>query len=372
MNGLDAARERETAASLVSEIDKAARALGRHVKIMEVCGTHTVELRKQGIHWLLPAGVTLVSGPGCPVCVTPTGYVDNAITLAESGEALVASFGDMLRVPGSSGKTLLSCSGAGVKMVYSPSELLPLAAASKKPVVFLGIGFETTVPAVLAALRSAAAEGIGNLFLYSAFKVIPPALRLLASDPAGRVDGFLLPGHVSVVIGARAYAFLSKPGGLPGVITGFDGLDMLLGILMLLRLIARGKNSVENAYPRAVKPEGNRKALALMGEMLSPRDALWRGLGTIPGSGLGLSKQNAERDAELRFGLPEISDRDDPRCLCRRVITGENVPPDCPLFAGVCTPDDPVGPCMVSSEGTCAAYLRYGSGEIETAGRRAP
>jgi hydrogenase expression/formation protein HypD len=369
VNGPEAARERETAASMVSEIHRAVRDLNGPVKIMEVCGTHTVELRKQGVHSLLPAGITLVSGPGCPVCVTPAGYVDNAIELAQSGEALVATFGDMLRVPGSSGSSLASFSGSGVKMVYSPSELLAMAASSAKPVVFLGIGFETTIPAVLAAFRAAVSEGIENLYLYSAFKVVPPALRLLVSDPARRVDGFILPGHVSVVIGSKAYEFLQRPGGVPGVITGFDGLDMLLGILMLLRLIAEGRNLVENAYPRAVRPEGNRKALALMAEMLCPRDALWRGLGSIPESGLGLKETYAGMDAERRFGLPEIREGDDPRCICRKVITGEAVPTDCPLFAGACTPDEPVGPCMVSSEGTCAAYLRYGDGRPQTTAR---
>jgi hydrogenase expression/formation protein HypD len=248
-----------------------------------------------------------------------------------------------------------------VKLVYSPAELAGLARAAGRPVVFLGIGFETTIPTVAAAVKSAVESGVRNLSVYSAFKVVPPALALLTADPARRIDGYLLPGHVSVIIGPEAYAFLQGPGGLPGVITGFEGLDMLLGLLMIVRQVSRHESKVENAYPRAVKPGGNVRARELMKEMLEPRDALWRGLGVIPRSGLGLRPAFAEMDAEVKFGLPDIHDSDDPRCLCRKVIAGEAVPYDCPLFGKRCTPDDPVGPCMVSSEGTCAAYLRYGS-----------
>jgi hydrogenase expression/formation protein HypD len=352
--------ERALAGSMAQKIHAEVKRIGRPLKLMEVCGTHTVELRKQGVHSLLPPEITLVSGPGCPVCVTPTGYVDNAIALARDGRAVVVSFGDMLRVPGSSGDALLSHQGTGaVKIVYSPQELIPIAEKDARPHVFLGIGFETTIPTVLAAFRQARAGGISNLFLYSAFKVIPPALRILAADPESRVDGFILPGHVSVIIGPEAYGFLAAPGGIPGVITGFEGLDMLLGILLLVRMIGRGARGVENAYPGVVKPGGNPKARALMEEMLSPRNELWRGLGMIPASGLGLRPELSEMDAEIRFGLPAVQEHDDPKCLCRRVITGSALPVECTLFGGRCTPDDPVGPCMVSSEGTCAAYLRY-------------
>ncbi len=354
--------EEMLARSLSSEIGRTARRIGRPVKIMEVCGTHTVELRKQGVLSLLPPEVTLVSGPGCPVCVTPSGYIDNAIELVKSGRAIVASFGDMLRVPGVGGETLLSHAGAGgVRLIYSPQELPAIARGADRPVVFLGIGFETTIPTVLAAFKAARAKGVENLLLYSAFKVIPPALRALASAAERRVDGFLLPGHVSVIIGSRAYAFLEEPGGLPGVITGVEGLDMLLGILMVLRRIERAETRVENAYPRAVSEGGNPRALALMQEMLEPRDAVWRGLGLMPASGLGLKEELSDIDAERIFSIPEPRDDDDKRCLCRKVITGSAVPEQCPLFARLCTPEDPVGPCMVSSEGTCAAHLRYGS-----------
>ncbi len=355
--------DRETAASLCAEIRAVVKRMGRPVKLMEVCGTHTVELRRQGVRWLLPPEVSLVSGPGCPVCVTPTGYIDNALGLIAGGQAVVASFGDMLRVPGSTGDTLSRHAGEGrVRMVYSPSQLPDIARREKLPVVFLGIGFETTIPVVAAAFKAALAGGVSNLLLYPAFKLLPPALRALISDPARRVDGFILPGHVSVIIGPEAYSFLEAPGGVPGAITGFDGIEMLLGILMLLRRIERGERGIDNAYPHVVRPGGNPKALGLMEEMLMPADAVWRGLGVIPDSGMALRPGFSVMDARLFFDLSERNGGDPPGCLCRRVITGDAVPTECPLFAGRCTPEDPVGPCMVSSEGTCAAYLRYESG----------
>jgi hydrogenase expression/formation protein HypD len=355
--------ERRLGQSLVKEIGKTARRIGRTVRIMEVCGTHTVELRKQGIHSLLPRRVHLVSGPGCPVCVTPAGYVDNALALAEAGKATIATFGDMLKVPGSTGRALSSLSGRGlVKLVYSPAELVEMARGLGTPLVFLAVGFETTIPTVVSALLQARQHGIANLFLYTAFKIITPALKFLLANPKTGVDGFLLPGHVSVIIGPEAYAFLEQPGGRPGVITGFEALDMLLGILLVLRQIAKGESRVENAYPRSVKPGGNPIARAVMDEALTARDDAWRGLGAIPGGGLGLRPTLAAMDAEKVFALPPAKDFEAPGCQCSKVIAGITTPPRCKLFGKRCTPDDPVGPCMVSSEGTCAAYFRYGAG----------
>jgi len=355
--------ERDLASALVAEIEKTAAGIGRPVRIMEVCGTHTVELRKQGIHSLLPRGIALVSGPGCPVCVTPAGYVDNALALAESGRAIIASFGDMLKVPGSSGRTLASLSAAGrARLVYSPTELVGMARAAGAPVVFLAVGFETTIPTIISALLEAQDREIDNLLLYTAFKTVPPALRFLLANPEHGIDGFLLPGHVSVVIGADAYELLQGPEGRPGVITGFEGLDMLLGILLLLRQILTGTHRVENAYPRAVRPGGNPLARKIMETMLEPTDETWRGLGVIPGAALGLRPALADRDAAKVFSLPPAEDGEAPGCICARVVAGMATPPQCPLFGTRCTPDDPVGPCMVSSEGTCAAYFRYGDG----------
>lgn len=354
--------ERRLASLLVDRIREQADRIGRPVKLMEVCGTHTVELRRQGIHSLLPASVTTVSGPGCPVCVTPTGYIDNALSLARSGQAVVASFGDMVKVPGADGKALSSLMGSGsVRLLYSPSELPALARSSNRPVVFLGIGFETTIPTVVSALVQAREQGIDNLFLYTAFKVVCPALRFLLADPDHGIDAFLLPGHVSVILGPEAYAFLEQEGGRPGVITGFEPLDMLSGILLSLRQIARGESRVENAYPRAVKPGGNPLARAIMERVLEPADERWRGIGVIPGGARKLRREFADADAATRFSLPEAGDQEAPGCLCASVIAGKAKPPDCALFGRRCTPDNPVGPCMVSSEGTCAAYFRYGA-----------
>ena len=356
------ATEREVAAELVSEIEKTTGRIGRPIALMEVCGTHTVELRRKAIHSLLPAEISLISGPGCPVCVTPAGYVDNALSLAESGRAIIATFGDMLKVPGTSGRALSSLSGRGlVKVVYSPTELTDFARHSALPVVFLAVGFETTIPTVVSAFREAREEGVENLLLYTAFKTVPPALRFLLSSPDHGIDGFILPGHVSVIIGETAYSFLAADGGRPGVITGFEPLDMLAGILMLVRQIEKGQRRVENAYSRAVKQDGNPRALSIMERSLEPRSDVWRGLGVIPGGGLGLRAELAAYDAEKRFSLPPARDAEAPGCICSRVIAGKAVPPQCALFGKRCTPDDPVGPCMVSSEGTCAAYFRYGA-----------
>jgi hydrogenase expression/formation protein HypD len=353
--------EKALARDLVAEIGAVTRAIGRPVRLMEVCGTHTVELRKQGIHSLLPSDIQLISGPGCPVCVTPSGYIDHALQLAADGRAVVATFGDLMKVPGSSGRTLASLSSSGrVKMVYSPRELSEIAAASSLPVVFLAVGFETTIPTIVSALLEARERGLRNVMLYTAFKTVPRALQFLLSGPGHGIDGFILPGHVSVIIGSDAYAFLQQNSGRPGVITGFEGLDMLVGVLALLNLVKRREHRVVNAYPRAVTAAGNERALQLISRNLEPRDDAWRGLGSIPGASLGLVDRLADCDAEKVLDLPPPRDEEPPGCLCSKVIAGLATPPRCALFGRRCTPDDPVGPCMVSSEGTCAAYFRYG------------
>jgi len=349
------------AREIVSEIHSVAGGIGRPVRLMEVCGTHTVELRRQGIHSLLPPAVRLISGPGCPVCVTPSGYIDQALELAASGRAVVATFGDLMKVPGSSGRTLASLSSTGgVRMVYSPAEIGAIARGTTRPVVFLAVGFETTIPAVVSGLQEARGQGVRNALLYTAFKTVPKALQFLLSAPDHGIDGFILPGHVSVIIGSDAYAFLERDAGRPGVITGFEGLDMLVGILALLKMVQRGERRVINAYPRAVTRAGNELALKLMSDSLEPRDDTWRGLGSIPGASLGLKKELEDCDAQKVMRLPAPEDREPAGCRCARVIAGRETPPQCPLFGRRCTPDDPVGPCMVSSEGTCAAYFRYG------------
>jgi hydrogenase expression/formation protein HypD len=361
MTAGETGRERELARKLALRIADAAAGIGREVRLMEVCGTHTVALRKSGLPSLLPAGVTLISGPGCPVCVTPTGIIDNALALVERERAVVATFGDMLRVPGSAGVSLARHTARGaVRVVYSPLQLLPMAAqVHPRPLVFIGIGFETTIPTVAAAFLRAWEHEVPNLYLYAAFKTVVPALRALLALADSRIDAFLLPGHVSTVIGSEAYGLLEEPGGAPAVVAGFEPLDMLAAILIALRQVAAGERRVVNAYRRAVRPQGNPQARAVMDRLLEPSDELWRGLGTIPRSGRSLRPQYRRMNAAAAFDLAPPLDSDPPGCLCGRVIRGASRPPDCPLFGRRCTPEQPVGPCMVSSEGTCAAWLRY-------------
>ncbi len=356
-------RDRERAERLAVEIRRTAQKLDRDIRIMEVCGTHTVSLRRYGIHSLLPRSVHLISGPGCPVCVTPSGFVANALRLIEDHRLTIATFGDMVKVPDPDGKSLSGHLGSGkVRIIYSPLELIEMAAETDGPLVFLGIGFETTIPAVVSVFERARDRRVRNLFLSAAFKTVPPALRAIVSDPECAIDAFLLPGHVSVVIGVEPYRFLAEEYGLPGVIAGFEPVDMLGAILRILVQLAERKPAIENAYPRAVRNSGNAAALAIMERTLVPGSALWRGLGRMEGSGLRLRDEYREMDADRVFSLPEIVDHDPPGCLCGRVIQGKTTPPECPLFGRSCTPDQPVGPCMVSSEGTCAAYLKYREG----------
>ena len=358
-------QDRRLAAPLLEEIRRNAADISRAVRVMEVCGTHTVAIRRSGVHSLLPDNILLVSGPGCPVCVTPTSYVDNVLHLLDNTEAAIVSFGDMLKVPGSDGRSLAGYLGGGrVRIVYSPAELIPIARASTEAVVFLAIGFETTIPTVAAAFLKARRAGIGNLFLYTAFKTVPPALHALLDSPDRNLDGFLLPGHVSVIIGEKPYLFLEEPGGVPGAITGFEPLDLLQGISAVLKQIVRGQQRVENTYTRAVRPDGNPRARELMEELLEPVNALWRGFGRIPASGLALSSAFRDADARLHFSLPPLYNVEPPGCLCAQVLQGRVIPRECTLFGKRCTPETPVGPCMVSSEGTCAASFRYGEAEL--------
>jgi hydrogenase expression/formation protein HypD len=274
---------------------------------------------------------------------------------------VLATFGDMLKVPGASGTSLSSRLGSGrLRLLYSPAELPGLARANAGPVVFLGVGFETTAPTVAAAFLQAAREGIRNLFLFTAFKTVPPALRALLADPESRLDAFLLPGHVSAVLGLEPYRFLEQPGGLPGAVTGFEPLDLVDGILALLRQLAAGTRRVENAYTRVVRPGGNPRARAIMAELLEPEDALWRGLGLIPGSGLRLRERYRALDVTAHFSLRPVWNSEPAGCGCARVLQGRLEPEGCPLFGRACTPESPIGPCMVSSEGSCAAAFRFG------------
>ena len=332
-----------------------------HATLMEVCGTHTVAIARNGIRDLMPEGCRLASGPGCPVCVTSNHDIDAVIALARIPDVILTTFGDMTRVPGSTSSLLKEqADGRDVRIVYSPLDALTIAKENPdRPVVFVGVGFETTTPLVAMAIKRAAAMGLENFSVYAAHKNMPGALDVLMEDPDLKVDALILPGHVSTIIGVKPYQFLAEKYGIPGVVTGFEPLDVLQGIAMLMRQLHEGRAEIENAYARGVMPEGNPVALTAIDDVFETCTATWRGLGPIEGSGYRIREQYAQFDALRRFE-PEIEETREPRgCRCGDVLRGIMAQNECPLFSTVCSPENPVGPCMVSSEGSCAAYFRY-------------
>ncbi len=332
-----------------------------HATLMEVCGTHTVAIARNGIRDLMPEGLRLASGPGCPVCVTCNRDIDTVIALARIPNVTITTFGDMTRVPGSTSSLLAEqAAGRSVEIVYSPLDALAFAKAHpEREVVFVGVGFETTTPLVAMAIKRAKAMGLSNFTVFAAHKNMPGALELLVGDPTLELDALILPGHVSTIIGAEPYRFLAEKYGIPGVITGFEPVDVLQGIAMLVRQLHEGRAEIEIAYARGVMPEGNPVALAAIDEVFETCTATWRGLGDIPGSGYHIRDEFANFDAVRRFE-PDVEPTRDPKgCRCGDVLRARIAPNECPLFRTVCTPENPVGPCMVSSEGSCAAYYRY-------------
>lgn len=347
---------------MLDELKALAVGIGRPLKLMEVCGTHTVEIFRHGIRGILPADITLLSGPGCPVCVTSIHDVDAAIWIAKQPGTVLVTFGDMMRVPGGRQSLMEARSeGADVRVLYSPLDALMLAKQEpQKQVVFFATGFETTSPLIAGTVCAARQEGVKNFSLFSSHKTVPLAVRALLDSPDVQVDGFIMPGHVSTMIGLKPYEFVASEYRKPAVVTGFEAREIILGILMILRQISRGEARVENAYPNAVRPEGNPRAMTLLSGVFEPSDAYWRGIGSIPGTGLKLRKEYREFDAEARFsprttGIPEPE-----LCSCGDILRGVKIPTECPLFGTGCTPEAPVGPCMVSAEGSCAAYFKYG------------
>lgn len=347
---------------LIQGIKKLSRKINRQINLMEVCGTHTVSIFRHGIRSLLPENLKLLSGPGCPVCVTPIEDIDSMLYLAKLSDVVLATFGDMLRVPGSNGSlNEAKAQGAQVKLVYSPLEALELAKENlSKKVVFFAVGFETTSPLIAATVGEAERQGVENFFIYSAHKLVPPALEALVNSEELKIDGFILPGHVSTIIGSRPYEFISEKYGKACVISGFDADDILEAIFMLLLQIIENNPKVEIQYKDAVRPEGNPKALEILYKYFEPCDNLWRGIGKISQSGLKLKDQFSYRDAQKVFNIPELKSKEPKGCQCGSVLRGIKTPPECPLFAKVCTPESPVGACMVSTEGSCAAYYKYG------------
>jgi len=361
MKYIDEYRDPALARSLLEKIAKISRGIGKTVTIMEVCGSHTNAIGRFGIRNVLPENIRLLSGPGCPVCVTSIQDVDIALYLASREDVLFTTFGDMLRVPGSAGMSLqkIRARGANIRVVASAADCLFLAKThGDKEVIFLGIGFETTSPTVASAILAGHKAGIPNFSVFSVHKVIQPALKALIDDPELNIDGFMCPGHVSTIIGTRPYEIITQAG-RAAVVTGFEPVDILEGILMILAQIAEDRKTVAIQYSRGVKPEGNPRAREVMDSVFSTGDSEWRGLGVIPGSGLFPREPYKAFDALEKFEVPEIHSAQLEGCCCGDILRGIKTPDECPLFKSVCNPLNPGGPCMVSSEGACAAYYKY-------------
>ena len=361
MKYVDEYRDPELAQRISAEI--ARLSAGRPLKLMEVCGGHTHTIYKHGVEDVLPRNIDLVHGPGCPVCVLPMGRIDDAIAIARTEGLIFTTFGDMMRVPGSRGSLLdAKAEGADVRFVYSPLDALKLARQHPdRQVVFFAIGFETTAPSTAVTLLRAQAEGITNFSVFCNHVTIIPAIKAILDSPDLRLDGFIGPGHVSMVIGMRPYTFIARDHRKPVVIAGFEPLDIIQSVQMIAQQIAEGRAEVENQYGRVVRPEGNLKALEAMARTMELRPFFeWRGLGFITHSALKLRPEFAAWDAELRFEVPGIRVADPKACQCGEVLKGVIKPWECKVFGTACTPETPIGTCMVSSEGACAAYYNYG------------
>jgi hydrogenase expression/formation protein HypD len=337
--------------------------LEHEIRIMEVCGTHTTEFFRTGVKDLFPEGLILVDGPGCPVCVTPNDYLDRAIEIGKQHKTVIATFGDMIKVPSSySSLAREKAGGMDVRVVYSPMNALELAEADpKREVLFLSVGFETTAPAEAVTVLEAKKRGIKNFSILSGNKLTPPAVEALLAAQEVKIDGFILPGHVSAIIGAGAWRFISGRYGRPCVVAGFDAPDLIMGMLSLVDLVRKNKIETINQYTRVVKEEGNVKALEILHQVFRTSDAHWRGLGVIPGSGLEMREEFADFDAARKFPVTPPPPKEAKGCRCGELLRGLIIPPECGLYARACTPEDPIGPCMVSMEGPCAAYYKYWS-----------
>ena len=352
-------RNSDMAKGLIARI---ARTSTRPARFMEFCGGHTVAIFRYGIRQVLPKTIEMVSGPGCPVCVTATPDIDKALALAEMPGVIITTFGDMLKVPGSrSSLQKARAGGADVRMVYTTLDALKIAEENpEKSVVFLGIGFETTAPTVAASVVQAEEQNTRNYYVLSQHKICPPVIRAILNAGEIKLDGLICPGHVSAITGSNAWEFIARDYHIPCVVSGFEPLDILQCVAMLTDQVERSEARVEIAYRRGVIPDGNRHALALMERVFETCPANWRGIGTVPASGLKLRTEYSQHDAEVKFEI-KVEPAVEPKgCLCGEVLRGVKTPLDCRLFRKVCTPESPVGPCMVSSEGSCSAYFLYG------------
>ena len=352
-------RRSELAEGLISQIHRKSKT---PVRFMEFCGGHTVTIFRYGIRQVLPETIEMVSGPGCPVCVTANAELDKAIALSQMPNVIIATFGDMLKVPGSrSSLQKAKADGADVRIVYSTMDALKIAEENPgESVVFLGIGFETTAPTIAASVLQAEERGIKNYYILSMHKLCPPVIRTLLDSGEVKLQGLICPGHVSAIIGSYPWEFIAKDYGIPCVVSGFEPLDILQCVDMLVAQVENGESKVEIAYRRGVRPEGNREALKLIEQVFEPYPAEWRGIGEVPNSGLKLKKEYQSFDAELAFDIAPSPAYEPVGCICGDILRGVKTPADCNLFGKACTPEYPVGPCMVSSEGSCSAYYLYG------------
>jgi len=357
---IDEYRDSEISKSLLQKIKTISK---KNVRLMEVCGTHTVSIFRSGIRSVLAETISLLSGPGCPVCVTDQAEVDAFIELARIENVIITTFGDLMRVPGTkSSLQKESAAGRDIRVVYSTFDALEIAKKNPdKHIVFLGIGFETTAPTIAASILSAAQTDVKNFSVISAHKLVPPALEALMAAQDVLIDGFILPGHVSVIIGLKAYQPFFDQYQIPCVVAGFEPTDILQAICMLVEMLESNSPNLDNAYQRAVTVDGNAKAQQILDQIFESDDACWRGIGVIAQSGLKIRERYAAHDAEKLFKI-EVPDAKTPKgCACGEVLIGTKLPPECALYKKACTPMDPVGPCMVSTEGTCAAYYKYHS-----------
>ncbi|GBD98244.1 hydrogenase expression/formation protein HypD [bacterium BMS3Abin07] len=349
---------------VIRQIKHLAGKIDRKINLMEVCGTHTVAIFRHGIRSVLPDNIRLLSGPGCPVCVTSVADIEKALELSRIDDVILATFGDMMRVPGRK-KSLYDAraEGADIRIVYSPMDSLSICRENRtKRVVFFATGFETTSPSVAATISMADDEGLDNLYIHSVHKLVPPALHALVGMEDIKIDGFILPGHVSTIIGSKPYGFLVEKYNIASVVTGFGAEDILYAILMLLKQIISSSREVQVQYRGVVREEGNPKALGMMRKYFDVADAYWRGIGTIPESGLVLKEEYSGRDIFKIYDIHSGDINEPQACRCGDVLTGRIIPSECNLFGKACTPERPVGACMVSTEGSCAAYYKYGSG----------
>ncbi len=367
MNNFDPLTDFKDVQIVIKEIEKIhqlSSEIKRDIFLMEVCGTHTMQISKFGLRKLMPQNIKLISGPGCPVCVTSQEYVDKAIYLTENYDFIVTTFGDLFRVPGTKGSLEQQKSkGKDIRIIYSPEEALQIAQQTpQKNILFLSIGFETTMPATACVVKEAKNKKIKNLYFLLGNKFFLPAfdgIIALSRKNGGSLDGFILPGHLSAIIGEKSYVFLKENYGIPGVITGFEPVDIILGIKLLLEMILEKKSQIKNEYTRVVTYEGNICAKNLIDEVFDRKDGIWRGIGEIPNSEAKFKKEYKEFDIENHIKIPQLSPKEKLHCRCSDVLIGKITPFECSLFAKMCNPENPVGACMVSSEGSCAAYYKY-------------